>query len=127
MIEKRYMGIACSTDFNEVNLPRKFRAQKDQEDSLLSILASRSFQEEFLMVESIMGAPRNLVGRELFWKPRIWVILCWVRKGVLKKKIWDLILLISMPEASPKVLRTLLKALASCTVYFPINILSFTN
>ena len=61
-------------DFRRMRQPRKFKAQKFHEERLSSSLAKMSFQEEFFRVDSMRGAPRNLEGREVFWKPKILVM-----------------------------------------------------
>ena len=81
----------------------KFKALKVQEDNLLENEVRRCSQEEFLRALSIKGKPRYLDGRELLVKPRRSEIFLWIGGGVLKKKIWDLSLLQSSPEASEKV------------------------
>ena len=63
----------------------------------------RCSHEEFQRALSIKGMPRYLDGRELLLKPRRPEIWCWTGGGVLKKKILDLFLLQSRPEASEKV------------------------
>jgi hypothetical protein len=47
--------------------------------------------------------------------------------GVLKKKIWDLSLLQSKPEASEKVWRIERREFSSCAIGVPIKSVSSTN
>ena len=83
--------------------PTILMEQKLQEDSLRLIFSRISLQEECLRVEEMRGSPRYLEGREPMTKPKILAMFIWVITGVLKKKIWDLSLLIEVIEASKKV------------------------
>ena len=78
-----------------------------------SNLARSSFEEECLSPESMRGAPRYLKGTVAILKFRMWEILHWVGRGVLKKKISSFSWLMVMPEALEKVERMLLKVLDS--------------
>ena len=64
-----------------------FRDLKVQFKSLSFILSKRSFQETFLVMESVSGAPRYLAGRDPLVNSRIWRLLRFVIWKVLKKKI----------------------------------------
>lgn len=89
---------------------------------------SRSKRHEVcLIVESIWGAPRYLEGKELMGKPRIRAMALWTTGGVWKKKIWDLVLLMLVPEAYAKSFSRDLYIEASWTDGYPNNMLSSTN
>jgi hypothetical protein len=62
----------------------------------------RLSEEMFLRALSRRGIPRYLDRRELRVKPKIFTMWSCIGIEVLKKKIWDLSLLISIPEASQK-------------------------
>ena len=79
------------------------------------------------MAVAIRGAPKYLEGSSAGEKPRMQVMLVWIKGGVLKKKIWDLETLTVMPEAVEKRFRILLKDRASCSEGNPNSILSSTN
>ena len=66
MTGKRYNDMAWRSDFRKMRQPGKFRALKVQEDCFDSSLTRRSFQEAFFRADSMRGAPRNLVERDLF-------------------------------------------------------------
>ena len=66
MTKKMYKGMAWRTNFNEMRLPGKFISLKVHKEHLDSSLTRRSFQETFFRANSMRGAPKNLVARDLF-------------------------------------------------------------
>jgi len=104
-----------------------FRARWVQLLNLAFILLRRSPQFAALGVYSKSGMPRYLVGREFLWILRILLRFLYTGIEVLKKNNLDFVRLISIPEASMKVLSTVLKVRASFTVGVPISIVSSTN
>ena len=69
---------------------------------IIWLLIFPRFQDECFLAKSKRGAPRYFEGKEAIEKPRIRAIARWVVGCVLKKKIWDLIELIRVPEAFAK-------------------------
>ena len=61
--EKRYMGIACNTDFTKMSLLGKLRALKVHRLSFLLIFSNNSFHETCLMVDFAIGASRYFEGK----------------------------------------------------------------
>lgn len=86
-IENKYSDIDYRMDLIRISLLAMFRALKVQEMSRDSSLLRRSFQEDFLRVESVRGAPRYLEGRAVGENPRMRIMEDWVAVGVWKKKI----------------------------------------
>jgi len=98
-----------------ISLLTMFRALKVQEVSWDSSLSRRSCQEECLRIESIRGAPRYLEGRVAMGNPKIRATTVLTTGRVWKKKIYDLELLMPVPEASKKSLSRAFKWEASRT------------
>ena len=83
--EKRYMGMACNTDFTKMSLLGKLRALKVHRLRFLLILSNNSFHETYLIVDSAIGAPRYFEGRLPSEKSKILKMFHLVILGVLKK------------------------------------------
>jgi hypothetical protein len=67
-----------------------------------------------------------LEGRESLWRPRILESLCWIDKGVLKNKIWDLEWLMRVHDAFINRYRIELKAKDSLIIGCPVKRVSST-
>ena len=66
-----------------------------------------------MRAEAIRGAPKYLEGKDTMEKPKMHAISLWVEGGVLRKKIWDLTLLMRAPVAIEKLSSKALKERAS--------------
>jgi len=70
----------CRTDLRRVIIPGRLRERKVNigKEVLPRGISERIGKE---------GSPRNLVGRDLLWKPNKREMLSWTARGVLRKKI----------------------------------------
>lgn len=100
---------------------------KVQEDSLFSREAKRSFRWACFREFSDSWMLRYFVGKELRWNPNSMAMFSCILRGVLKKKIWELLWLIEVSEATTKSSKIDFRVLASRRVGSPIRVVSSKN
>ena len=119
--------MACKTDLTKVSHAGKLRSRYILFLSLLSILSSSSFHCLEFGFPFAKGAPKNLEGRCPSVNPNVLIILLFISPWVLKKKSWDLPLLMSNPLVCLNSSNDFLIALASLTDIMPISMVSSMN
>ena len=88
-----------------ISLPGKLREKKVQLASLFSRENGRAYQGILWREFSMRLIPRYLDDRLLHWKPIIMEMWSWTEGAVLRKIIWDLAILVSIPRAKVKRLK----------------------
>ena len=74
-----------------------------------------------------MSLLQGTLSKEILWNPNALAMFNCILKGVLKKKIWDLLSLIEVPEVATKFSKIYCRVIASQRVGSPMRVLSSTN